>query len=79
MSHWLHPVLILVEESQIILQEADLPDFVVDLAHAHELAGEDVAEVDLAPAEADATATGDADGAVVERVVRVGRGLVDPG
>ena len=49
------PGLFFIEEPQIIIHEADLPDLVGDFAHAHDLAGEDDAEVDLACAGADAT------------------------
>ncbi len=39
-----------MEVSQIILQEADQPDLVIDLAYANGLTGEHRAEVDLASA-----------------------------
>lgn len=42
-----------IEVFQIMLQEGDLPDAVVHLADADELAGEHDAEVDLATAQAD--------------------------
>ena len=71
--------LFVVEVSQIILQEGDLPDLVLDLSDAHGLAGEGGREVDLASADADATAAGDADSAIVERVVWRAWRLVDAG
>lgn len=62
-----------------MLQEGgDLPDAVVHLADADELAGEHDAEVDLATAQADAPAAGRADGAVVEGILRLFRQLIFP-
>jgi len=45
------------------VEEADQPDLVVDLAYPNQLAGEDLARVDLALADAGASAAGHADGA----------------
>src|SRR5690625_3629312 len=75
---WFDAVLVSVEESQIIIKEADLPDLVVDLSQAEDLAGEDLAEVDLALADADASAARDPHGFLVEGVGRFGRRLIDP-
>lgn len=69
----------MIEVSQIVLQEADQPDAVLDFPDPHELSREHGAQVDLALADADAAAAGDAHGAVVERVLGLGRRLVDTG
>ena len=61
----------MVEEAQIILHEADQPDLVLDLLDADLLTGEDRAEVDLLPSEADSAAVRDSDGPVVEGVLEV--------
>ncbi len=61
----------MVKEAQIILHEADKPDLVVDLLDADSLAGEDRAEVNFLPSEADAAALGSCDGPVVEGVLEV--------
>ena len=52
----------MVEETQIIVHEADKPDLVVDLLDADFLAGEDRAEVYFLPSEADAAAPRGCDG-----------------
>ena len=52
---------------RLVVHEADEPDALVDLHDAEILAGEDGAEVDLAPVEADASAVGHGDGVVVQR------------
>jgi len=54
------PAPFIIEVSQIVVQEADQPDLVVDLANAHGLAGESGGEVDFAQADADTSAAGDA-------------------
>ena len=56
------------------MHEADQSNLVGDLAKAHGLAGEHVAEVDFAPAKADAATVRDADGAIEIRVVGLGGG-----
>lgn len=68
-----HPALFIIEVSQIVLEEAHLPDLVLDLSDSYGLAGERGREVDFASANADATTAGDADGAIVERVVWLSR------
>ena len=50
------------------MHEGHEPDALVDLLDADVLPGENGAEVDLAPTEADATSVGDGDGAIVQRV-----------
>jgi hypothetical protein len=54
------PAPFIIEVAQIVVQEADQPDLVVDLANAHGLAGESGGEVDFAQADADTSAAGDA-------------------
>ena len=44
---------------------------VVDLCYAEDLAGEDLAEIDLSFADTDAPTACDADGSVMERVIRL--------
>ncbi len=59
----------MVEEPQVVVHEADQPDFFVDLFDADVLTGEDGGEINLARGEADAAAHGDGHRAVVERVL----------
>jgi hypothetical protein len=58
-----------IEEAQVVFHEANEPYFIAHLLDADVLTGEHGAEIDLAPADADAAALGDGDGAVVERVL----------
>jgi hypothetical protein len=58
------------------VHEGDEPDALVDLFDSDHLAGEDLAQVDLAGVEADAAAGGDDDGLVVEGVVELGQALI---
>jgi regulator of protease activity HflC (stomatin/prohibitin superfamily) len=62
--------LVSIEVTQIVLQEADLPDLVVDFADAHQLLRQRRTQVDLATVEADASAAGDAHGAIVQAICR---------
>jgi len=68
-----------------MVEEADQPDLVVDLAYPNQLAGEDLAQVDFALADAEASAAGHADGAVMvgaltnTRVASAYQFLVRPG
>ena len=48
----------------------------VNLFDADLLAGEDLAEIDLLPVEADAAAAGDDDGLVVEGIVELGQAFI---
>jgi len=80
-----HPSL-QIKVSQIILHETDQPDVVVNFLDADGLPGKDLTELDLLASQADATATGDHDGFVVEGIVDVRQsgvgtrgGLVDLG
>ena len=57
----------------------DQPDLVGDLSDAHHLAGEHGADVDFASAKADAVAASDAGSSIMERILELGRWLVDPG
>ena len=52
------------------MHKAHQPDVLGDRADAELLAGKDVAKVDFVPAEADAPAIGD--GAIMERMLRLG-------
>lgn len=49
----------------------------VCLLNSNRLAGEDLAQVDLAAIEADAAASGDGDSLVVERIIELGQALVE--
>ena len=59
----------MIEEARVVVHQGHEPGAVADLLDADLLAGEDGAEIDLAPPEADAAAAGDDVGVVVERVV----------
>ena len=59
----------MVEVAEIIVHEADEPNVLADLLDADALAGEDGAEIDLLPIEADAPARGHGGGPVVEWVI----------
>lgn len=61
----------MIEVSEIVVQERDEPDYVVGLLDADVLPGEEGGELDLEPIEAGASAAGDSDGSVVERVVEL--------
>jgi len=58
------------------VHEGDEPDALVDLFDCNHLAGKDLAQVDLAGVEADAAASGDDNGLVVEGVVELGQALI---
>jgi hypothetical protein len=61
-----------IKEPQVIVHETDQPDFLGDLFDADVLSGEDMAEIDLTPLEADAATVADRDGAIVEGIFQVG-------
>jgi hypothetical protein len=67
---WFNRGATLIEVSQIILKEFDQQDLVIDIAYANGLAGEHGAEIDLAPAGADAAAARHSYSLVVIRIVR---------
>ena len=69
----------MIEEAQVVFHKADQPDFIANLLDADVLAGEDGAEIDLAAADADATALGDGNGAIVERVLKLAEAAVGAG
>lgn len=50
----------------------------VDFIDANGLAGQRFAEIDFLAVEAEAAATGDHNGAVVKRVVRLGNAIIGP-
>jgi len=77
--NWLESTGLDVKITQIVLHEADQPDAVGDLLDADQLAGEHGAQVDLAPFVADATATGDSGGPVMDRILKIFQPLVGPG
>jgi hypothetical protein len=62
---------LVVEIPQVVVHEADQPDVVSGLLHAHILAGQDLTEIDLVPLVADAAAAGHDGGPVVERVIEL--------
>ena len=61
------------------MHEADQPDLVIDLSDADHLAGKHGAEVDFAPAKADAATASDAGGSIMQRILEFGWWLVDAG
>jgi hypothetical protein len=65
-----------VEVAEIIVHEADEPNVLAHLFDADALTGEDDAEIDFLPIEADAPACGHGDGLVVERVIEVRQAFV---
>ena len=58
--------------AQIVIHKTDQADAVVNFLDSDRLAGEGYAEVDLLVLQANTSAAGVDDGAVVERVVRFG-------
>src|SRR3984885_9434987 len=68
----LQSFLLQINIAEIVIHKTDQPDAVVNFFDADRLAGEGYAEVDLLVVQAKTSATGDHDGAVVERVVRIG-------
>ena len=63
--------LLQVDIAEIIIHEGDDPNVVAHLFDADTLAGEDGAEIDFLPVEADAPACGHGGGPVVERVIEL--------
>jgi hypothetical protein len=61
-----------IDIAEIVIHKTDQPDAFVNFFDSDGLAGEGYAEVDLLVVETKASATGDHDGAVVERVVGSG-------
>jgi hypothetical protein len=61
--------------AEIVIHKTNQPDAVVDFLDTDGLTGEGNAEVDFLVIEAETSAAGDHDGAVVEWVVRFGGGL----
>ena len=62
----------MIEEAQVVVHKAYEPDFLLDFADTHLLAGEDMAKTDLALADADAPAMGHGDRAIVEGILGLG-------
>ena len=69
------PAGFVVEVAEIVVHEADQPNLLADLLDADALAGEDGAEIDLLPIEADAPACGHDDGSCRGNGNRVPAGL----
>ena len=65
-----------VEVSEIVVGEADEPDAVVDFLDSETLACEHAGDVDLLAMQADASAGGDQDVAVVERIGQFGQAVI---
>ena len=59
-----------------MIHEAYEPDVIVGLFDADGLSGKDLAEVDLLPVEADASACCDGDSPVMERVFDIAQALI---
>jgi len=55
---WFEPACLIVEVAQIIVHEGDEPNLFAHLFDSDVLTGEDHAEIDLLPIEADTTARG---------------------
>ena len=68
----------MVEVAEIVAHKADEPNLFAHLFDTDFLTGEDGAEIDLLPIEADAPARGHGDGLVVERVIELGQAFVGP-
>ena len=68
----------MIEEAEIVVHEAHLPDSIRDLPDSHILACKDLTEIDLAFAQADAAAVGDGDSAVVEGIGELREPLIGP-
>ena len=69
-------LLLQVEVSQIVVHEGDEPNTLVDFLDAEPLACEHARDVDLLAVQADASAGGDENIAVVERIVQVGQAVI---
>jgi hypothetical protein len=67
-----------VKEPEVVVHEADQPDFFVDLFDSNVLTGEDGREVDLARGEADPPTHGDGHGAIVERILERIEAVIRP-
>jgi hypothetical protein len=72
------PASLVVEVSEIIIAKADEPNAIVGLFDSDGLAGEDPAEIDLLPIEADAVAGRDGGGPVMEGIVDFREASIGP-
>ena len=63
---------LVIKKPQIVMHEADQPDFVSDFFDANILTSKNLAQVDLTPSDANPATGGDGDGAIVKRVLQVG-------
>ncbi len=68
----------MIEESQVIVHEADEPDVVGHLLDTDVLAGEYGAEMDLLTSEADPATLCDGDRPVIERIVELLKAVIAP-
>jgi hypothetical protein len=66
-----HAPCFLIEEPQVVVHEAHQPDLLGNLLDADLLASEHVTQVDLAPRDADASAGGHGNRAIVERIFQI--------
>jgi hypothetical protein len=73
MCEGFEPAGLIVKASEIIIHKADEPNPIVGLFDSDGLAGEDLAEVDFLPVEADSAAGSDGDGLVMEGQSMSGR------
>src|SRR6185312_1736989 len=72
----LQGLLLEVEVSEIVVHEADEPDAVVDFLDAELLAGQHGRDVDLLAMQAEPSAIGDENVAVVERIGQLGQAVI---
>ena len=61
----------MIEEAQVVLHEADQPDFIADFLDADVLTRQRGSEIDFAVADAYAASVGDGNCAVVERIAQI--------
>jgi hypothetical protein len=72
----LQSFLLQINIAKIVIHKTDQPDAIFNFLDTDSLAGKGYAQVDLLVVEAKTPATGDHDGAVVERVVRFGNAAI---
>jgi len=79
LSMWLQGFLLQVEISQIIVHEADEPNAVVDLLDAESLTSQHGGDVDPLAMQAEPSAGGDENVAVMERIGQFGQAVITAG
>ena len=62
---------LVIEEPQVVVHKGYQPDFLLDFFDADILSGKHLAQVYLAPSNADPPALSDRDGAIVEGILNV--------